>query len=275
MPFRRSDGQIIGTVGISHDITERKIFEEQLRTAKADLEGKVEDRTKDLKKLSEDLTIAAIGSIMVHDIVINLLDVEQRLDNVAHALQNGNVQKAEARLTGVKDACKDAILTIEEIRTVAKEGVVRKALVDLNVSVQNWLLPLSNVLSEKEIDYKTSFACDLPKVAINDIMMRTAFRNVCQNAMKELRPSMLFSIRTFFTDGHWVAIEVRDGGLGFSEAILAARRPPFLKRGSTEGFGFGLTIAQRILDLHGGRLEIANHGDGGAMVTLILPINTI
>ena len=53
--IRDSGGKIVGLVGISRDITERKQFEEALQKANDELEIRVEERTRDLKTVNEQL----------------------------------------------------------------------------------------------------------------------------------------------------------------------------------------------------------------------------
>jgi PAS domain S-box-containing protein len=55
VPLRDQIGRIIGTFGISRDITERKQMEEMLQKAHADLEKQVEARTVDLSEINESL----------------------------------------------------------------------------------------------------------------------------------------------------------------------------------------------------------------------------
>jgi C4-dicarboxylate-specific signal transduction histidine kinase len=68
-----------------------------------------------------------------------------------------------------------------------------------------------------------------------------------------------------------VAIEIRDGGPGFPSEMLDGYYVP--KRAG-KALGLGLTIARRIVELHGGTLVFTNHQEGGAVATITLPAGT-
>ena len=68
-------------------------------------------------------------------------------------------------------------------------------------------------------------------------------------------------------------IDVRDHGPGFSEQMLehAAERFTTGDPARGDGIGLGLAIASGQCRVLGGRLRLANHPDGGAVVTVLLP----
>jgi C4-dicarboxylate-specific signal transduction histidine kinase len=216
--------------------------------------------------------MAAVGSMILHDILQFITDVDQRIDNLNTAITRATKESIENSLTSMKLACRSAITMLQEIRKVAKEGVMDKIPVDLNLSIQNWLVSVGYQLSAVEVEFQTAFALDLPLVSINDIMLRTAFGNICDNAIAVLKKGMLFSIRTAARDGGSVTIEVRDSGPGFPDYLVNTYNLPLAAKGDSKGFGFGLTIAHCIIDMHGGKLRLANHPDGGAIVSIDLPI---
>jgi signal transduction histidine kinase len=68
-------------------------------------------------------------------------------------------------------------------------------------------------------------------------------------------------------------IALRDHGPGFSEPMLGQAAERFTKGDSARGggFGLGLAIAAGQCRVLGGELRLANHPDGGAVVTIVLP----
>ncbi len=73
--------------------------------------------------------------------------------------------------------------------------------------------------------------------------------------------------RTIDRDGvPWVEIEVVDQGPGFAGDLLQRATDPFYS-GRSVGVGLGLTVAERIIELHGGSLQLGA-GQGGVRVTL-------
>lgn len=67
----------------------------------------------------------------------------------------------------------------------------------------------------------------------------------------------------------WVL--VADPGPGFAKAVLEKLGKPFAT-GKPAGVGLGLYLARRVLEGHGGRLEVAPRGAKGAKVKLRLPL---
>jgi signal transduction histidine kinase len=96
-----------------------------------------------------------------------------------------------------------------------------------------------------------------------------ALRNLVENALSHTPPGTAVEVAA----GPGAQCSVRDHGPG----IPADRRSAVLERfhrldkSRAEGAGLGLAIASTIMQLHGGRIEIGDAPDGGALVRLIFP----
>jgi signal transduction histidine kinase len=78
------------------------------------------------------------------------------------------------------------------------------------------------------------------------------------------------------TEAESVVIRVRDHGPGVPEDAIASLFDPYVRlehgRDSNDGgMGLGLGIALRVVEAHGGQLELSNHADGGLLATVRLP----
>ena len=101
--------------------------------------------------------------------------------------------------------------------------------------------------------------------------------NLLDNALNYATPGAIdVSARQ---EGDELRITVRDHGPGLPPGDEARvlerfyRGDPSRTRNDT-GSGLGLSIAKAITEGHGGRLEAANHPDGGAEFTVVLPMTT-
>lgn len=77
-------------------------------------------------------------------------------------------------------------------------------------------------------------------------------------------------------NGDSVIVQVRDHGPGVPEDALASLFDPYVRlehgRDSNDGgMGLGLGIALRVVEAHGGRLELSNHPEGGLVAAVRLP----
>jgi len=100
--------------------------------------------------------------------------------------------------------------------------------------------------------------------------------NLVQNA-REAHPdgAPLLRIRSKISaddnEGDWLALEVADDGPGFDPEILPRVFEPYAST-KPRGTGLGLAIVHRILDQMGGRIDVDNSAEGGAVIRLYLPL---
>lgn len=112
----------------------------------------------------------------------------------------------------------------------------------------------------------------LPIVFGDKNRIRQVFINVIDNAVKYSSAGDTVTIKAFEENGK-VIVSVADTGVGIKESDLAKVKTKFYKANHTRrGSGIGLAVADEIVTMHGGSMDIASEGEGlGTTVTITLP----
>ncbi|MBZ0088875.1 MAG: HAMP domain-containing protein, partial [Thermoanaerobaculia bacterium] len=106
----------------------------------------------------------------------------------------------------------------------------------------------------------------------NGELLHRAIENVVRNALKHAGASDRIELEVAEERAAGrVRIRVRDHGEGVSEAGLEAMFEPFTRASGSPGFGLGLAIARRAVEVHRGAIRARNHPDGGLEVEIVLP----
>lgn len=116
--------------------------------------------------------------------------------------------------------------------------------------------------------------CPQPQVVSGDeTLLRHVFENAIMNSIKYSSPGAPIQI-SVVEAGPNTLITIADNGSGIAAHELTRIRRPYYRgensRG-TGGAGLGLYIAERVLDAHGGRMEIDSAVGRGTIVVIVLP----
>ena len=120
-----------------------------------------------------------------------------------------------------------------------------------------------------QIDFAVDGALPELPARVDPAQLEQALVNLLRNAHESESPAADIQLRVRKLPSA-IAIEVRDRGPGMTEVVLANALLPFYstKRGGT---GLGLALVREIVEAHGGRVALANRGDGGLAVTMTIP----
>jgi signal transduction histidine kinase len=111
---------------------------------------------------------------------------------------------------------------------------------------------------------------DLPAIAVDRAALSKAFQAILTNCTESRGQELEISVSIGRRD-QTIAITVRDNGEGISRENLTRVRDPFFSTRPKKA-GLGLTIADRIIRLHSGYLEIESERGTGTIITMYLPI---
>lgn len=142
---------------------------------------------------------------------------------------------------------------------------------DLTEQIRRCILLFESKWESKHLD----LSVDLEEISFsgNEDLLSQVWLNLIDNAVKFTHIGGSIEIRLFQADGG-VRFVVRDDGCGIGEDQLMHIFDKFYQGDpsrSVSGNGLGLSVALRIVELHGGKLECHSQENSGAEFTVVLP----
>ncbi len=261
-PVVDETGAPIESLSIVLDITNMKLAEHALSEAK--------------ENTIRNERLAALGKltgIVAHELRNPLGAVSAAVHVLRKILPTTDSQTSRALATTSRGVQRCESIITELLDFARAQGLQTEP-----IDIDKWLSGIlddpdltSGVLLEKDLN------CDIKPVSFDPEAIRRVIINVIDNArqamtaeggdvLPDVNPRLLVSSRE---QAGRVEIEFLDSGPGIPENLLAKVLEPLFSTKSF-GTGLGLSIVQRIMQEHGGGVNIANQNPHGARVTLWL-----
>jgi two-component system sensor histidine kinase HydH len=149
---------------------------------------------------------------------------------------------------------------------------------DVNDVVRRTLQLLEKVEEEHKVEISTALVEGLPQVRADAEQLRQVFLNLSLNAIQatpeggklQVSSSLRRSTRRGATAA-FLEVRFRDTGVGIPPSDLKSLFIPFFTT-KEKGTGLGLPISQRIIENHGGTIEVRSKPGAGSTFTVLLPI---
>lgn len=113
------------------------------------------------------------------------------------------------------------------------------------------------------------------KIKGNEELLNHVWSNLLENAIKFSRPKGRISIRSY-SDKKFAAVKIQDNGIGMDEETKAKVFDQFYQGDISrdkDGYGLGLSLVKRIVDLHQGTLSVESRKGEGSTFTVRLPVS--
>ncbi|HLG41656.1 MAG TPA: two-component regulator propeller domain-containing protein, partial [Chitinophagaceae bacterium] len=301
MPLLNSHGEVVGTFGMSRDVTRVKTLEQQQHAAmmeKAMAQGKYEiasevmhdignavvgfgsyltrirhlqneDNPDNLKNLAlffekqRSVLVAGLGETKA-DAVIKLLDSMAQAQKASQDDINKSITEQLNIVSNIQE-----ILNIQRQYVSGYESQERKPVNMRNV-IHDSLAMLNASLDKRAIDVSLSIPAELPIIKGDRTKLMQALLNVLRNSIEAIdinSPDKNISINAYTNAGELV-LQIMDSGKGFDNHTGGQ----LFDKGFTtkpSGSGMGLYNCKTILESHEGTIAITSGGNGkGALVTM-------
>ena len=274
---------------LDHLLDQVQERDKQLREWADDLNIRVEERTAQLQEANEKLETTYQQLVMSE----KLASIGEITAGVAHEINNpvaviqGNVDVVRLTLGEQAEPVKTELDLIDR-QIMRIGGIVGKLLqfarpddygkyeeyVNLRDVTQDSLGLVDHVYASKDIDVHLDLA-HIPDVKINPSELQQVIINLIINAVQAMDGKGTLIIRTHPSEcggKQGVCLAFQDSCPGISEDTINTIFDPFFTTKRAKGTGLGLSISQTIIQTAGGIITAKNHPEGGALMSIWLPV---
>lgn len=269
-PYRNSQGEVIGLVGVSRDITERKQVESELRQA---------------------LKMEAVGHLaggIAHDFNNLLTVIKGYCELLLTAPSDGNLTSVNWResICEIRDAGDRAARLTGQLLAFSRRAIVKPRVLNLNRAIHE-LQPLTSRLIGDKITAEVQLADSLPDIVADPAQIEHMLVNLIVNArdampegghLKVVTSTCVFQSETVFMErlmppGLYVQLTVSDTGRGIDRELRSKIFEPFFStRASRSGPSLGLPVVHSIVMECAGAIGFECPETGGTQFHVLLPV---
>lgn len=260
-PLYDSKGQLIGSVHVARDITERKAAEDQLAKQAAQLQ----ERKAQLEEINSELE--SFSYSISHDLRAPLRAIDGFSRIILRQQGDKFDEKTRHQFNMIRDNINLMGVLIENLLSFSR---VQKASMIISVIDMDKLSrEVWNEIRTANKERKLNFKITKIKPGYGDLtLIRQVLFNLFANAVKftKNQKQSIIEMSSYIESGKTVYC-IKDNGAGFDMAHYDKLFGVFQRLHSNEeyeGTGIGLAIVQRIINRHGGRVWANSEVDKGA-----------
>ncbi len=257
VPIMGEDDTVIRLMGLTHDVTEQRQLEAQLRQS---------------QKLE---SIGELAGGIAHDFNNILQVILGELDVANMALDEG--RSPGAALAAIERAATRAASLTERLLTMGRRQPLQLVPTDLNALLASQAEIIARMLPET-IEVAFEAAPTLPPVKVDPHQIEEVVLNLCVNASHAMPSGGTLRIATHLREGNGeparVGVTLTDSGEGMTPQVLErAFEPFFTTKAVGSGTGLGLSVVYGIVRQHGGDVSLRSRPGQGTTVAVELPLS--
>ena len=251
---------------------ERILTRQKLREYTESLENLVKEKTELQNHLS------TLG-LMIGSISHGIKGLLTGLDAGMYLLDSGFAQNNEQRIQEGWEVTKSMVERIRkmvaDILFYAKERDLKWERIDALSFADEVARVVEHKMKAHDIEFVTDFDVKAGKFEIDTSYVHAALINILENAIDAcLRDPSKPSHKIAFTvryNKDYIRFDVFDTGIGMDEQTLAKLFTPLFSSKGDKGTGLGLFIANKIVEQHGGKIEVKSTPGQGSLFSIKIP----
>ena len=300
--LRDKAGNIIGTVGVSKDITEEKQLREKLRDKNKELEEltqgleeKVLERTRELERINKVLQRsneikARFIANMSHELKTPLHSIIGFSEVLIDRTYGDLNEKQQRHVGNILTSGRHLLHLVNNILDLAKIEAGRIELsyetFSVKAVIDEVLMVIRHLADKNLIEVKTDISYEVSNFTADKVKFKQILYNLLSNAIKFTPESGKVGIKVEKLIGRdlvpwaikgqeFLKLSVWDTGIGIrpddKERVFEEFEQIDPSR-ATEGTGLGLSLTKRLIEMHGGHVDLESAYGKGSVFNVYLPV---
>ena len=243
--------------------------------------GEVGELAQSFNSMADDLERAErLRRNMVADVAHELRTPLSNLSGYLEAIRDGVVKPDADTIRSLDEEASSLSRLVDDLQelSLADAGELKLTCQEEDISnlIKQAVAALQPKAAAKGLTVSVNLPDDLPPVNIDSHRIRQVLHNLLENAVAHTTQGDTITVTSWQQDNQ-VKVSVADTGAG----IPAKDLPNIFERfyrvdksrtRATGGTGLGLTIAKRLVEAHGGKIEVQSEPGKGSTFTFALPI---
>jgi two-component system sensor histidine kinase HydH len=220
----------------------------------------------------EYVELAELAGGFVHDLKNHLSTLRLNLQLLAEDFQEPQSQRerrALDRILRLQNECQRLVDISNEFLRFSRVKDLELTPTSLGEVVEELTDFFGPMARAASIEIKTYFPTDLPPIALDRDLFKQALLNLLLNAQQAMPQGGEITLLAR-AEPEGVVLDLIDTGQGMSPEVLAKAFRPFYSTRSG-GTGLGLATTRKIIEAHGGRIEMQSEVGHGTKFTIHLP----
>jgi len=238
----------------------------------------LKERDRAIRQLIQAEKLAGVGELaaaIAHQIS-NPIGIIAAKVKLLLAQEGALSEKVQHDLRKIDRHAERIAALVKGLLAFSRPSTGRRAVLDLNHLIRETIPLFEDRVAVQGVSLETVLSAAPLHVQGNSTELQQALLNLVNNALDALKGGGKLTLSSRRQDGHgesFAVVSVRDTGAGISSEMLEQIFQPFVSsKPEGQGTGLGLPIARRIVQSHGGTLEVASEKWKGSVFTIRLPL---
>jgi signal transduction histidine kinase len=267
------EGNINGVLGVSLDITQRKIMEQELEASR-----------ETLKHMEKMQAIGQLAGGVAHDFNNQLMGIYGFTELINQEVEEGSKIKEYAR--SIIEATDHSAKLTSQLLTFARKGEINHTKIDIHGLIGKMLDLLTNTF-DKKFKVKLALQAENPFLKGNASELQNCLLNMAINSRDAMAEGGSLTIATEnqsldrreiekraleMEPGEYLLLKITDTGCGMDQETLKRVFEPFYTtKGLKKGTGMGLPMVYGAVKKHRGDIKIKSTPKRGTEILIYLP----